>query len=410
MIMKRKLIRLPISHTAIQGYMLLAFISIAIKVPLVMYCYKYGYLPQNWELAASDSFNYIYKVVNGTADYFIFGQHWLYEFLNRIMYSITNDANQTVLYMSFINVVLSMLLPILLIPALTYFLPEGPKRNRCFLLISFFLLFWPTAIYLSIQNLKDIFLAILVCVYISMYLQLFKKDNPRFTMPSIILFIFLCYLIYSLRSYTALILIAATIAHYIWVTRNLKAMLVICLLGLIILVTPAGEKIIPYLNYDNNWLINPQALRQYNLTLISQGSPPMELYTTPTTITYGLFRTIFNPLPNIDNRNIFEYLLCLRTLILSLFLLFFLAAIVKWRDPLKSWFLTILGLHLIFYSVIPTYSGPRQLFPGIEIIFLLILSYFIVQRQKNDNLVISICGGLLCISLFMLFTARSWLL
>lgn len=395
-----------LSKKAFIIYLILVFISIIIKIPFLFYFYKYGYIPRDFNVLNNDCYYYVQHAINHDINYFTFGDHWLYEYINSLVYTFTQNPDLVYLYMSILNIILSSLLPLIFIPAIHSLIQDKQKKDRCFIILTTLILFWPTAIFLSVQNFKDIILALLVSLFITIYLS--NKEKLHF--KHLLVLILLTYLLYSLRTYLAAILIITTLLHFIITKKSVRTIIIVSICLLLFYLSPIWNNIQNFMDLTNNWLFNQQALEIYNTTLIAQGSPPMELYNTPITFLYGFVRSIFNPLPTLIIDQPYNYLLCCRSIILSFLLLFFIIQLKKWHGSIKIWLLCIMLIQLCFYAYNPTFSGPRQLFPGVDLLFIFMISYLLVQRRTNSILILSFGTGLILTSIFLVFTSRTWLI
>lgn len=391
----------------LKWYISLVSLSLLIKIPLVLINYYYGFLLNDISLINRDGIVYVEKAVNGIVDIRI-GGHWLYVYMNEIVYKYSLDEKHLYLWMSVINVMLSSLLPLVLLPALRIFKFDSQKEvTITFVVFSILMLFWPTSLWISSQNMKDILIALLFSLYISIFiLALNSKNKLGFTII-IIAGIAVLFLIFSVRSYLAVFMIGASFI-YVFIKERQNVLLITGFLVLFILiyVSPIGNYILSFLNPQNNWLLNPSIAKKVSQSYILQGENTLVVNFTMKDILVNLVRTIFNPFPKITWGNFYELLLTVRTIFISLFFYFFVINMINWKSRYKLFFVLNIFFPLLFYAVAESYSGPRQVFSSIEMIFLFLLPYFYVKNKSQFNLKFSLFWGMVITFGLFLVTSK----
>ncbi|MFQ5485135.1 MAG: hypothetical protein ACE5DO_07360 [Desulfobacterales bacterium] len=339
----------------------------------------------------------------------IMGGHWLYNYVNHLVYRILPGEEHLYLNMSLLNICLSLLLPVALIPISRIFKMDQPEYDKYFKYLILFFLFWPTAIILSTQNLKDTLLALMFCSYLSLcYLSLHAKTLTR-SIIYILLIMGLLYLIFVLRSYLAVFMVAGAMGLSVLVKK--KAFYLPFFLGGIVALffSPIGEYVMDFVSYENNWLINPDALLHKNIERAAEGLPPATINMGFRNIFIDFIRLPLMPFPGINTTNIYEYLLMLKTTLVCIFSWFFIWKFIQWDSKYK-WFL---GLNAIlpwgFYSIWRGLSGARQTFASMDILFLLMLSYFLATNQNRGLLTRSYIFGIAGLIAMFVYTSRGWL-
>lgn len=379
-----------------------AALSLVIKLALVLYQYFYGYLPGDISLITPDGFTYAQESSNNTIIYV--GGHWLYNYLNQIAYGILGDTGKVYIAMSVFNALLSLSIPVAMLPALKALVPKE-KLASSFIFLTVFSLFWPTSLWVASLNLKDTLLATLFAFYISLFMLSTNNLEKKKTFLLFIMQALVLFLIFSLRSYLAAFLLFAGVAHILFRQKNLYLLIFILIFLILVFVSPFGQFVLQFLNVQNNWLINPDVLNK-----MDQG----DLYIINRNIGgffAGIIKTNLNPFPTLEIENIYSLLAVQRTIIVSLLLYYFLYNLFfKWKSKYKFFLILNFILPMIFYSYVENFSGPRQIYSNMDIIFILCLSCFVAYNKRKQEILLSICCGIFLCTVLLFYTSRSFII
>lgn len=390
------------------GYGWLALGSLCLKIPLALYIYEYGYLRGDHVLANPDAFAYVIHARNNDLDIRPLG-HWLYDYLNECVYNLAPNHIPVYLVMVLLNVALSLLLPLALWPAVRGLGMDQETRPSYFFGLCALLLFWPSVLWLSAQNLKDILTALLFALFLSVFVSAVqpRRQRPFAFLGLMLAETILLYFIFSLRSYLAVFLLIAVVIHLLFKERYLltKAFIVLAVVG--ILLSPAGQAALTFANSDQNWLINPAVVAEINQGQADLGLDPLVVNRTPTALLAAVPKMI-SPFPSIQWANVNEMLQVLRSVFLCFTVTFFAVSFWEWKAHLKWFFALCLLLPMMFYLIVPAYSGPRQFFSsGIDIVFLLLLPLFVLRGWRSRKMGVSLVAGLLVSNAGLLFTSKA---
>ena len=393
----------------LKWYFGLALGSLCLKVPLALYVYEYGYLQDNKMLASADSFDYVIHAQNNTIDVRLFG-HWLYDYLNECVYNIAPHHIPTFLVMQMLNIGLSLLLPLALWPAAQGLDMVTSERKTYFIGLCALLLFWPNALWLSTQNLKDVLTAFLVALFFSVFVRATRtvRTGPATLIGLALVGIGLLYLIFSLRSYLAAFLLLAVIVHLFVKERRIWVKTFTAIAIVALLMSPIGQGVLAFASPNQNWLLNPAVAEEINQGQAQSGHDAFVINRTPFALLMAVPKTIISPYPSIQLNSINDLLEVLRSVFLCFTVFFFIVSFCQWKSPLKLFFGLCLLLPLIFYLIAPDYSGPRQFFSsGIDIVFLLLFPLFLLHKWQSRILGASLGIGALLSNAGLIFTSKA---
>lgn len=393
------------SHRLLKYYGLLVGLSLLLKVPLAIYNFEYGFREHDFTLVNIDGLGYVQRAISGELDLRV-GGHWLYELINMAVLQVSGP-DHLYLAMSLLNILLSSLLPLALMPATRVFGLSDRMHERHFLLLSALLLFWPTSIWLSTQNLKDVLLSILFAAFVSLMVLAFTS-RPGIALLSIGLAVLDLYLTFSLRSYLAVFMSLSVGVFVLAKYRSPAVLAGTALIGALIFASPFGGFILDFLSPERNWLLNAEAAAELQKELLENGEAGLTLATSPAAFATGLVRTVLNPFPRLMAENVHQVLLSLKTVCVTAFLGFVLLNLLRWRSPFRLLFVLLMTLPLTFFSIVQSYSGPRQVFSSIEVVFLLLLSYFLVTPRRT-TLRFSLLAGMVLSMVLLLFTSKEFI-
>jgi hypothetical protein len=313
--------------------------------------------------------------------------------------------------MTLFNVALSLLLPLALWPAAQALELQPDEKERYFAGLCFLVLFWPSALWLGSQNLKDMLLALLVALFLSGFVVVAgpMPTKPVWRLTGCGWCLFNLYLIFSLRSYLGAMLLLAAVVYVLvkekrwWVKA--AAMISVALIA----ASPQGRLITTFASLQNNFIINPEAQLGVNHDFEAEGQTEfLKVNRTPAALAAALPKTVLNPYPSIELFSISQVLITVRSVFVCLTALFFFACLWQWRAPLKLFLCLCMFLPWVFYWVVPTYSGPRQLFScGIDGLYVLLLPLFWLRYRRRATLGVSIALGSLVVEGLVFVTAKA---
>ena len=390
----------------LKWYAVLAMASLCLKLPLTLYAYEYGYLRGDRTLVSPDAFAYVAHAWDHQIDIRPLG-HWLYDYLNGAVYSLAPNHISVYLVMTLGNVVLSMLLPLALWLAAPVLELDTAEREPYFIGVCALTLFWPTALWLSTQDLKDTLTALLVALFVAVFVRASARSGVKFLQRLGLagLGLIFLYLVFSVRSYLAVFLLLAAVTHLIVKERRVWSKAVVALVLVALALSPIGQALMTFSHPDKNWLLNPALAAEEG---IGQGGAGVKINTTPMAMLLELPRTLINPVPTIGLTNVDDVLTVARSVFLCYTLWFFVSRLWRWRSPYKLFFILCLLLPLAFYAYIPTYSGPRQDFSsGIDLMFLFLLPLFVLRGLRDRTLGVSLVVGSVASTGGLLYTAKA---
>lgn len=344
----------------------------------------------------------------------LFGQHWGYEFVNALGVSVFQDVNSAYIALCLFNIFLSLTLPYLMLPVIRSFSDDNEQYNKVFLGSAIIFLLMPSAIWLAASNLKDMLLAIFNISFVSLFILLSaEKRNIRRLIIFISLFA-VAFLIFSLRSYLAVILLIASGTQLLIESKH-KAIffLILFSIGGIIINFVGLQESILFIEERISWLYDADAAEIISQQMSEIGQDAFVVNYNFRDSLLQVIRFYFGPFPQIIS-DIWENIIIS---VQSGVLLFFLIPLwISFRNIVSHrrniFFVIYISLIIVFYSIGASYSGYRQRFATLDFITVLFIVRFYYAETKQlvqDIKIPSILIGCILNIAFLLFTSRSTL-
>lgn len=356
---------------------MLVVISFSIKISLLFYKFYFAYTTGDATIVNPDEWAYLEKARDVHLNIKI-GGHWLYEWMNWAVYWLLRDEYRSYLTLSLYNITLSLIVPFFICPVIRHLSQDENEYNRVFFIFSVFFLFWPASIFSSVANLKEMTLVILAACSLSLLVTWCASASFPKRLAGVILLCGCVFLIFSTRSYFSVFLGVSIIVYFL----SSKLSLVRKLWGIafvVLLLTTTGlfQYAWEFLKFENNWLLNPEAMARVNTEILESASfGILKINNTPTSFARGSVKFLTDPIPNLDVSSVFWFLLMVQTGAGVFFLAPFIMGAWRLKKEKLAWTLfLLLGLSLLFYSVAQTFSGARQRFATYDIYFLIILAF-----------------------------------
>lgn len=394
--------------------------SLALKISLFIYKFNYAYLERDQIVVSSDEYEYLSKATSLHLDSSI-GQHWLYNWLNMAAYQVFGNTDVTYISMCLLNIVLSCITPVLLLPIVRALTSDEEHLNKIFLTSSLVLLFWPAAIWLSVSNLKDTLLAMLLVGFVAIYLHLFRtaQSLSDWFKPNTFVLLALgtlnAYAIFSLRSYMGAILFASILLHLFFSQeqRFNKILFAAAFFSLIVYMG-FSEYILNFLNWDTNWLINNYAAEEIDRDALLRGENSFHVNYTLPMIAMGIVRFYFNPFPYIAETDLFSGLLMVQTAVSAFFVIPFLKSFAHlFRHRMAIFYYVYFAATTVFYAMAEAFSGPRQRFGTVDILSIILVAYALYgiprtdgKQKINAKPIVLVLVGLAINIAFLLYTSK----
>lgn len=396
-------------------------VAVTLRVALLVFKYHYGYLENNLTIISPDEIGYLFEAKNDTPEVRL-GAHWLYSWLNHLVFSMLGDIDTTYIALCTFNISLGVALPFALLPAIRSFSLDSQRYNQIFLATSLVLLFWPASILLSTANLKDPLLAFLVALYISLVLTFTARiERARggallSVIPLFFMLVVTGYFVFTLRSYLSLFLIGSTLI-LLFLKRG-RYLLKLTVAGVILgglTQTGISDYLFAFFEYENNWLLNSYVQEEVSRDVTARGENALVINRTPVAIGMGAVKFVLSPFPSLVAEDLPSFLLSAQTA----FALFFIGPLIQGLKRLREhpqaiFFYCLLVSVVLFYGAVESYSGPRQRFVSLDIVLILVACTAAVGAlhegdggERRRLLRLSFLSGLVINVVFVLFTSRA---
>lgn len=390
-----------------------ALVSFGIKIIYFIYKYNNAFVENDYIRVSPDEYGYLMRATERFPD-ILFGQHWGYEFVNALGVSVFQDVNSAYIALCLFNIFLSLTLPYLMLPVIRSFSDDNEQYNKVFLGSAIIFLLMPSAIWLAASNLKDMLLAIFNISFVSLFILLSaEKRNIRRLIIFISLFA-VAFLIFSLRSYLAVILLIASGTQLLIESKH-KAIffLILFSIGGIIINFVGLQESILFIEERISWLYDADAAEIISQQMSEIGQDAFVVNYNFRDSLLQVIRFYFGPFPQIIS-DIWENIIIS---VQSGVLLFFLIPLwISFRNIVSHrrniFFVIYISLIIVFYSIGASYSGYRQRFATLDFITVLFIVRFYYAETKQlvqDIKIPSILIGCILNIAFLLFTSRSTL-
>jgi hypothetical protein len=383
-------------------YLLAATLAAALRIPLAFFNYYAGYVEENTALINIDGIGYVRKAAGAQESY---GDlNWLYDGINSVMLWVGGSEHALYLQMSLLNVVLSLLLPLAAWPSFSALTSDSVGRARARCLGIVVLLFWPPAIWISAQNMKDTLLALLIAAFVSLAVLVLQRR--RYSKLTVVFLIVVIWLILSLRVYAAAILGLAFAIALLASWRQHRALLCVgAIVATIASFGPLRATIDTVLRPENRFLFDPEIVNAINEQRIGESENFIQINATVPDIARDALRAPLNPFPSARWHNANDGLLMLRTVIVALSLGGFLTWLALWRSPSKPFFVSALALSWLFFAVGRSYSGPRQIYSTVEPVMLIAASVAVAESGRATAWRWSAIAGTVVLVVLLIYTS-----
>jgi len=389
----------------------IAFLSFGIKTIYLVYKYNYAFVENNYARVSPDEYGYLIKAMQGFPD-MLFGLHWVYEFVNTLALSVFRDVNSTYIGLCLFNILLSLVLPYLMLPLIRSFSEDNERYNNIFLGSAITLLLMPSAIWLAASNLKDMLLAIFNISFVSLFILLSEEKRKSQRLMIFISLFVVTFLIFSLRSYLAAILLIALGAQ-LFIESKHKITFLLALLSIvaIIIYFVSLQNSLLFIESRISWVYDPDAAEIISRQITKMGENPFVVHYTFQDRFLQLGRFVFGPFPTLTADIWENVILSIQSGVLLFFLIPLWGSfryLLSHRN--RTFFLTYILLIIVFYSIVGQYSGYRQRFATLDFFTVLFIVRFYcdetIQMVQSIKIPSILIGCILNIA-FILFTSRS---
>jgi hypothetical protein len=382
-------------------------LSALLKVGLAVENYWNGYRAGDFRGVGIDGWGYVERAVGRVET--LGEANWLWDAANVAVLRALGDETYLYLVMSLINVGLSLLLPFALLPALRRLVPPG-RRDVAALLVIGVLLFWPPAVWLAGQNLKDTLLTVCVAAYVSanaVALDATATTPQRFL--AVVCAAASAWLVSALRIYAvAILLVGSLVAFLALPGRRLPRAALIGLAGILAFVSPPGQQMFSMIKFGVS-LITDSAFREIvNSDLLLINNAPLALNLSPATFVLGAVRAPLNPYPGPNVTTWYDVAMMARTVVVCMVLPGFLVALAKWRHPQRPFYLATLAAAWLFFAVQASLNGARQVYSTIEPPFVMLaVALFVLHPRARAWRYGMVMGAGLALVLFAYTAVRT---
>ena len=383
-------------------YVLVAVFGALIRVPMALYNFSAGYIEGDTSLINVDGIGYVRKAAGVQES---FGDlNWLYEGLNSLMLTIGGSEHFLYLQMSMVNVVLSLALPLAAWPALSVLVSDPVQRVRARTIATVALVFWPSSIWISTQNMKDTLLALLICAFTSAAVIVVQRGGRA--LVALVTVAFTAWLILSLRVYAAAILAVALGIAVLLRWRTFPGFVVVGVLAVIgTALGPLRPTIETVLRPENRYFFDPEVVNAINEQRLGEAEDFLQINSSLSAVARDAVRAPLNPFPSLRWRNAYDGVLMLRTMVVTLILGGFLVWLGSWRSPCRPFFVSALVLSWLFFSIGRSYSGPRQIFSTIEPVMIIPAAVALSESGRARFWLRSVVGGSIVLVVLLVYTS-----
>jgi hypothetical protein len=356
---------------------ILVVLSTVLKLALAVENYWNGYRAGDFRGVGIDGWGYVERAAGRVE---ALGEaNWLWDALNLgVLHALGSDT-WLYLVMSLVNVALSLLLPFMFVPAIRRLVPVDRRAVATVVTIGV-LLFWPPAIWLSGQNLKDTLLTVCVAGYVSAYVVMVDHaSGVRSRLTAGALLLLSAWLIVSLRVYAiALIGVGSVVGVIALPGRRLRRVIALGAVTLLALASPPGQELVHMIQFGYAVIMNPEYREIVNSDLALINNAPLGLNLSVGAFVLGAGRAPFNPYPGPNVTTWYDVAMMLRTVIVCLVFPGFLAALARWHHPLRTFFAVTLIVAWLFFALQASLNGSRQVYSTIEPPFVMLAVILVV--------------------------------
>ncbi len=388
---------------------MLVLLSGVLKVALSLDAFYNGFLVRDFRAINNDSLGYVERAAGRAQG--LGESNFLWDVLNSAMLSVLGDDRYLFLAMALLNVGLSLALPFAFLPALRRLVPRDKWQVAAPIMVGV-MLFWPPAIYMAAQNMKDTLLTVAVAVCVSAVTVLGDRSTSGpMRAAVVVLLLVAAWVTLATRMYAAVLLFSAVLVTYLAPAahrgRRLLAVVALVSAGLF---SPLGQSILLWLKFGWQLLFDLDFREAVNVDLALSNTAPLGLNVTPAAIVLGLGRAPLNPFPGPNISTWYDAALMLRTVVVALVFPGFLIALTRWRhERQRTFYLAYFVIAWAFFAVFSGLNGARQVFSTVEPPFVMLAVALFVQRTESRSWRIgAACGALLAGLLFVYTAVRTF--
>jgi len=369
-------------------------LSLLLKLALLYDVYYNGFLVLDFSIFNLDEIGYLEtgRMLHLEDRPFEFGGNWLYGYLNYFVFMFTSDFNTAFLLLCFMNLTLSYVSPLVLLPVVRDCFKDREQQERAVLIFLVFAWLWPEGMYLAVRNLKDTLLQLLVCAYVLFFYSFMKRMDGEGLSKARIGGYFLAaaaliFLIFSLRTYLAAILFA--VAFFPLLTRKpLMAVLALATVAATIAAYPE-----PFIGFvQSNFLLSADAARDLAEQIYRQGGD-VRINQDPIGISTSALRFFLGPVPTTP-LNLYQFMEIFQSGVIYFLAYFWFKGIREAPSSFQGFALWLFLSIGVFYGIGEMFSGPRQRFSSFDHIYLISASVGLARAKGND---ITMAIGIACL-------------
>ena len=385
----------------------LVVLSALLKLGLAVENYWNGYRAGDFRGVGIDGWGYVERAVGRVET--LGEANWFWDAANRGVLRALGDETYLYLVMSVINVGLSLLLPFALLPALARIVPPARRDAAAALLIAV-LLFWPPAVWLAGQNLKDTLLTVCVATYVSASAVAFDAGAARAKRGTALLVLAVsAWLISALRIYAVAILLVGSIVAFLAAPgRRLPRVLLLAVAGAAAFVSPPGQQLFGMIRFAYSLMTDPVFRDVVNSNLLLINNAPLGLNLAPASFVLGFVRVPLNPYPGPNVTTWYDVAMMARTVVVCVVMPGFLVALARWRHPQRVFYLATLAVAWVFFAVQASLNGARQVYSTIEPPFVMLaVALFVLTPRARAWRYGAVLGAALALVLFAYTAVRT---
>jgi hypothetical protein len=385
----------------------LVALSAILKLGLAVENYWNGYRAGDFRGIGIDGWGYVERAVGRVET--LGEANWFWDAANVAVLRALGDETYLYLVMSVINVGLSLLLPFVLLPALARIVPRG-RRDTAAVIVIGVLLFWPPAVWLAGQNLKDTLLTVSVAAYVSANAVAFDTNATRGRRATALLVLaFSAWLTSALRIYAIAILLAGSIAAFLALPgRRIPRLMLLALVGTVAFLSPPGQQLFGMIRFGYSLMTDPAFRDIVNSNLLLINNAPLGLNLAPASFVLGFVRAPLNPYPGPNMTTWYDVPMMARTVVVCVVMPGFLVALARWRHPQAPFYVATLAVAWLFFAVQASLNGARQVYSTVEPPFVMLaVGLFVLAPRARAWRFGAVLGTALALVLFAYTAVRT---
>lgn len=347
-----------------------ALLVVSLAVKLLYLSYRYlGFVSEGTQAIFPDESLYLERAQSNFQ--IVLGEHWLYEHIGHFFSQFCETDSQLFLVMGLYNVALSLLLPFVAKPIIEEFTRSDYAFNRTFLLASALMLLAPSSIWLASSNLKDVTVALLSLLTARSVIKYVKAPSRLLSMAYLAGMFLALFLMFSIRSYFAVMFFLAIAAFFAFGKPRGKGMFFSVCLSVAALIFLTGYGAVMEMGgrfLENNWLFSPRAIASMQAKVWQTTGQEFVINQSISGKVYGALLFLLGPLPSVVNWRM-ENLVSLQV---GFYPLLLFAGYHGIRNhacagKFNIMFFSLFGMLIMFYATAQSYAGPRQRFGTFDV-------------------------------------------